>query len=75
MEKEYKKYILNGMRVVTNDSFFTVGRVQKRTHKKKRINKKWRKKYGYVDKISYTVLIHNNTIYCHSKTLERIMNS
>ena len=28
---------------------FSIGKVQRRKHKKRRINKKWAKKYGYKD--------------------------
>ena len=50
--------------------------VQIRCHKKKRINKKWRKCYG-VKAIPYeddTVYIANRTIYCTSKIAELIRN-
>ncbi len=31
---------------------FSIGKVQRRKHKKRRINKKWAKKYGYKDIIA-----------------------
>ena len=49
-------------------------RVQAKTHRKKRINKKWRKRYGfkeipwdtfYIDKFS-------RRIYCHPKMINKL---
>lgn len=38
--------------------------VQARTHKKKRINKKWAKKYGYVTRYkTFNTIVLNNTIF------------
>ena len=41
---------VNGMpvNVVPNDHLPVTGYVQKRTHRKNRINKKWRKRYGCI---------------------------
>jgi hypothetical protein len=37
---------------------------QVRTHKKKRINKKWAKRYGYVTKYkSFNTVVFNNTVF------------
>lgn len=38
--------------------------IQARTHKKKRINKKWAKRYGYITKYkSFNTIVFNNTIF------------
>lgn len=46
--------------------------VQARTHKKKRINKKWRKRYGVKEIPWNKLIIEGNKIYCHPKWVERI---
>jgi hypothetical protein len=47
-------------------------KVQARTHKKKRINKKWRKRYGLKEVPWNKFLIEGNRIYCHPKMIENI---
>ena len=42
-------------------------KVQARTHKKKRINKKWRKRYGMKEIPWDKFFIEGNRIYCHPK--------
>lgn len=38
--------------------------VQARSHKKKRINKKWAKRYGYITKYkSFNTVVFNNTVF------------
>lgn len=46
--------------------------VQARTHKKKRINKKWRKRYGIKEVPWNKFYIEGNRIYCHPKMAEKI---
>ena len=46
--------------------------VQARTHKKKRINKKWRKRYGVREVPWKKFYIDGNKIYCHPKMIEKI---
>lgn len=48
--------------------------VQARKHKKKRINKKWRKRYGMKEIPWNKVLVthHDRRIYAHPKMIERI---
>ena len=41
--------------------------VQVRTHKKKRINKKWRKRYGFKEVPWNKFVIEGRNIYCHPK--------
>ena len=40
-----------------------IGYRQARVHRNKRINKKWRKRYGYVPVYDYTKIILMNDIY------------
>ncbi len=42
-------------------------KVQARTHKKKRINKKWRKRYGFKEVPWNKFIIKGRNIYCHPK--------
>ena len=46
--------------------------VQARTHKKKRINKKWRKRYGTKEVPWNKFYIEGNKIYCHPKMAVKI---
>jgi cbb3-type cytochrome oxidase cytochrome c subunit len=46
--------------------------VQARTHKKKRINKKWRKRYGVKEVPWNKFYIEGSRIYCHPKMIETI---
>jgi len=50
----------------------TEGTTQRRTHKKKRINKKWRKRYGIVDVPSDKFMITDNAIIAHPKLWKKI---
>lgn len=52
---------------------FMCDNVQARTHKKKRINKKWRKRYG-MKEIPWTkfVITENHRIFAHPKMIERL---
>lgn len=64
--------LLNGMEVIKND-IFVKGTRQKKKHKSKRINKKWRKKYGFVDVPDKQVYVIDNKIYGHSKTINKML--
>ena len=45
--------------------------IQARTHKKKRINKKWAKRYGYVTKYkSFNTVVFNNTVFMTKQTFQ-----
>ena len=48
-------------------------KVQARTHKKKRINKKWRKRYGMKEIPWNKFLIEGNRIYCHPKLYYKVL--
>jgi hypothetical protein len=64
-----EKLMLNGYPVVTSDFFGKS--VQARKHKKKRINKKWLKRYGYTFMIDPNVyfLTEEKKYVCHPKIL------
>ena len=48
--------------------------VQARTHKNKRINKKWRKRYGYREAPDYEkVVVTGDCIFAQPKTLAKII--
>lgn len=48
-------------------------KVQARTHKKKRINKKWKKKYGMREVPWNKLLVTDDMkIYCHPKMFEKL---
>ena len=47
--------------------------VQARTHKKKRINKKWRKRYGVKEVPWNKFYIEGNKIYCHPKMYYKVL--
>lgn len=46
--------------------------VQARTHKNKRINKKWRKRYGTKEVPWNKVYINGKDIYCHPSMIEKM---
>ena len=46
--------------------------VQARTHKKKRINKKWRKRYGVREVPWKKFYVEGNRIYCHPKMIDKL---
>lgn len=46
--------------------------VQARKHKKKRINKKWRKRYGMKEVQWKKFFVVEDKIYCHPKLVEKI---
>ena len=64
--------LLSGMAVIVKDDLFEKETIPKKRHRKKRIQKKWIKKYGYTKHIDYRVLIMDNKIYCHSKAIKRL---
>lgn len=45
--------------------------IQARIHKKKRINKKWAKRYGYTTKYkSFNTVVFNDTIFMTKQTFQ-----
>ena len=47
--------------------------VQARTHKKKRINKKWRKRYGFKNVPWKKIVLFDGKIYGHPEVIERLI--
>ncbi len=54
---------------IINDKLTTFRQVQVRTHKRKRINKKWKKKYGMKDTEEYLFIIsfRHQAVVCNSE--------
>ena len=47
--------------------------IQARTHKKKRVNKKWAKRYGYATKYkSFNTVIFNNTVFMTKQVFQEL---
>lgn len=72
MFDEYNYNSIFGYQVIAIP--YMADRVQARTHKKKRINKKWRKRYGFreVPWKQFYIDTANMRIYCHPKIVEKI---
>ena len=49
-------------------------KVQARTHKKKRINKKWRKRYGMKEIPWKKFFVFEDKIYAHPVMIQRLIN-
>lgn len=62
--------IYNGMPVIENS--WLTDKVQAKTHKKKRINKKWLKRYGYKEVPSKKILVFNNQFFMHPNMAKRL---
>lgn len=54
------------------ENSYMADKVQVRTHKKKRINKKWKKRYGTKEVPWKNLVIFDNKIYGHPQMIERI---
>ncbi len=67
------KYFYNGVEIVTS-YMVKIEKAQKRKHRKKRINKKWLKKYGLVAK-SYDSFIFDGKIIMHPLVFEKLKNN
>lgn len=70
--KECRMILFEGFKVYASDDIADL--VQAKKHRKKRINKKWLKRYG-VKKVPWKSVIINKidrSIYCHPDTLELI---
>ena len=63
---------LNGYRLIETTAI--TKQVQRRTHKKRRINKKWLKRYGYKTVLDdEKIVIFENIIFATPKTIKRII--
>ena len=54
----------NGMMLFPSEALVK-GYKQRRTHKKKRINKKWRKRYGVIAIPDDQIYVIDKQIFCH----------
>lgn len=62
-----------GLEIIEN-RMLSKGNRQKKTHKSKRINKKWRKKYGYIDIPDKNVYVmENRYIVGHPITIKKLL--
>lgn len=51
-------------------------KVQRRSHRKRRINKKWRKRYGYKYVLDHgKVLLMGDSIFATPKTIEKLITA
>lgn len=67
--------MIDGLKIITADYLFESGiNIPRRYHKKKRIQKKYIKKYGYAKKVTYMFIKHGDILYCHSRMLNRLKN-
>ena len=70
-----KAELFNGMPIVITPG----SKMQNRTHKKKRINKKWAKRYGYtyydVIEDGKILICNENTLYMNQKTHESLLKT
>lgn len=69
-----KAELFNGMPIVITPG----SKIQNRTHKKKRINKKWAKRYGYTDSNVLEdgkIIQFGNMLYMNQKTHESLLKT
>jgi hypothetical protein len=66
-----------GLKIVTSEHCLDYEDIQVKKHKRKRINKKWIKRFGYkiISKPSSRVIIFNNTIICHPDMLNNFKDN
>ena len=61
----------NSVPIVITDAI--TKKVRYRTHRKKRIDKKWLKRYGYKEVIDHSsILVINDTLYMSHKMYDRL---
>lgn len=70
MLDEYKYSSIFGYQIIETPCMADT--VQARTHKKKRINKKWRKRYGTKEVPWNKFYIFENKIFCHPELAEAV---
>ena len=68
-----ENYFYNGLKLVVNHLAIE-GYEQTKKHKKKRINKKWLKRYGKRPVYNTTMYLIDNTLYVSPYTYEKIKN-
>jgi hypothetical protein len=64
----------NGMPLISNANMYDLKIVQLKKHKKKRINKKWLKRYGTktIKEPQKTIIYTNFGIFGHPETIKKI---
>jgi hypothetical protein len=62
----------SGIPIIMNPNIGVIGYVPKRTHKKNRINKKWRKRYGYKPWYEIYCVLIDNCLYMNPYTLNML---
>lgn len=68
--------MINGMKIIANSNFQK--KVQARRHRKKRIDKKWRKRYGYkwVPDLTTAYVVdepgRGKVLICHPKLVDKL---
>lgn len=62
-----------GLRLIEEKSM--VDKHQTRKHRKKRINKKWAKKFGFTFTPKHDIYKMGNTIICHPTVAQKIRES
>jgi len=64
--------VLAGFNLISN--VHMMDRIQRRTHRRTRINKKWLKRYGYRTVPKKDLIQAGNTLYGHPLTIQRVEN-
>ena len=65
----------SGIPIIVTDSLRTGEYIQRRKHKKKRINKKWMKRYGWKPVYQMKAIYINGTIYVSPPFWEKMKRS
>ena len=76
-EFEWSNYPSSGhIAVIVSDKIVDTDKwIQKRTHHKKRINKKWRKRYGMIHPPSENCLLIDDILYVHPVTYKKVFKN
>ena len=76
-EFEGSNYISSGhVTVIVSDKIVDTDKwIQKRKHHKKRINKKWRKRYGMIHPPSENCLLIDDILYVHPVTYKKVFKN
>ena len=64
--------MLNGLKVRIDSNIGVTGLLPARTHKRKRINKKWLKRYGYKPQYKYACVVMNEYIIMNPYTFKML---
>ena len=76
-EFEWSNYPSSGhVTVIVSDKIVDADKwIQKRTHHKKRNNKKWRKRYGMIHPPSENCLLIDDILYVHPVTYKKVFKN